>query len=369
MVGSLVRATSHVTSRPEQVLLLTVVGLLSIGLVAIYAASRTQALEALNNPANFVVQQALWVALGLIGAAILRRVGSGQLFRVALPCFVVVVVLLWVVLLPGFGGQAGGSGRSLRILGIGLQPGELAKLTLILYLAAWLPRRRQLLARATAWFLLIMLLVLVPVVLEPDLGTTLVLVAVGLAMFYVVGAPLAVFAALAALDIMALTVLLLIQPDRLTRLFGFVIALGTDQPDSPLLQVRYALRQGGLVGEGITNATQLSGVFPSPYTDSIYAVIAGAFGLVGALFIVVLYGAFVFGGLRVAAAARTTHAALLAAGITIWIGAQASINLAVEVGLAPASGVPLPFVSYGGASVFVGLLAVGILMGVSRESR
>ena len=353
-------------------LLSVVVGLLAIGLAMVYSASGIKALDAVDDPRYFLVQQAAWAGIGLVAMLVVARIDYHRYRVLALPVLVVAVLLLIVVLIPGIGTRVGGASRWLRISSFaGLQPAELAKLALVLYLAFWLAAKGALVGRwsVTVPFVGILSLVAALVVAEPDLGTAIVLVAVGLAMYFAAGARLAEFAALGGLATVCVAAIAVVQPYRLARLATFLDPWRDPQGAGfQTIQSIFGLALGGPFGEGLGAGKEKFGFLPAPYTDSIFAVLGDELGLLGTLTVVVLFLIIAFKGIRIALAAPDAAGALLATGLTVWLVFQAWVNMAVVAALVPLTGITLPFISYGGSSICVGLVAVGILLNVGRQS-
>jgi cell division protein FtsW len=345
--------------------------LLLFGLAMVYSASGITALDANDDPSTFLAQQSAWAVLGIGAMFVASRVDYRLLRFVAVPLLLLAVILLGAVLVPGIGQSAGGATRWLRFGGaFGLQPAELAKLALIIYLATWLGGKR---AEIGSWrislpFILVTVLVVGLVVAEPDLGTAIVVVIVALAIYFAAGARLREFAALGALTGVVVLALAVTQPYRYQRLLTFLDPWSDPQRFGfQTIQMLYALGLGGPFGEGLGAGKEKFGYLPHPYTDSIFAVLGDELGLAGALVIVLLFLALAFRGVRIALRAEDATGALLATGITIWLCFQAWVNMAVVVSLVPMTGITLPFISYGGSSLCVGLIAVGILLNVGRS--
>src|SRR6267378_2360222 len=338
----------------------------------VYSASGITALDANDDPSTFLAQQSAWAALGVAAMFVASRVDYRVLRFVAVPLLLLAIVLLGMVLIPGIGVSAGGATRWLRFGGsFGLQPAELAKLALIVYLATWLGGRRAQIGswRITVPFILVTALVVGLVVAEPDLGTAIVVVVVALAMYFAAGARLREFAALGALAAVIVLALAVAQPYRLQRLVTFLDTWSDPQKFGfQTIQMLYALGLGGPFGEGLGAGKEKFGYLPHPYTDSIFAVLGDELGLAGALVIVLLFLALAFRGVRIALRAEDATGALLATGVTIWLCFQAWVNMAVVASLVPMTGITLPFISYGGSSLCVGLIAVGILLNVGRQA-
>jgi cell division protein FtsW len=350
-------------------LVAVVLVLLFLGLAMVYSASGITALDAKDDPSTFLAQQSAWAALGVAAMFVASRVDYRLLRFLAVPLLLLAVALLGAVLIPGVGVTAGGATRWLRFGGFGLQPAELAKLALIVYLATWLGGKREQIGswRISVPFILVTVLVVGLVVAEPDLGTAIVVVVVALAIYFAAGARLREFVALGGLTAVLLLALAVAQPYRYQRLLTFLNPWSDPQRYGfQTIQMLYALGLGGPFGEGLGAGKEKSGYLPHPYTDSIFAVLGDELGLAGALIVVVLFLALAYRGVRIALRAEDPTGALLATGITMWLCFQAWVNMAVVASLVPMTGITLPFISYGGSSLCVGLIAVGILLNVGR---
>lgn len=349
-----------------------VLALLAIGLAMVYSASGIRALDTLDDPSYFLVQQSVWAAIGLVGMLVAARIPYGYYRRIALPFLLVALGLLALVLIPGVGTTAGGAARWLRIPGgVGLQPAELAKLALILYLAFWLGSRRDRVASAPVMAAFTGLIALVAglVVAEPDLGTAIVLVMIGLCVYFAAGARLAAFGALGLLAVVASAALAIAQPYRLQRVLTFLDPWSDPRGAGfQTIQSLYGLALGGPFGEGLGAGKEKFGFLPASYTDSIFAVIGNELGMLGTGAVIFLFLALAFRGTRIALRAPDAEGALLATGITMWLALQAWLNMAVVASLVPMTGITLPFISYGGSSLCVGLFAVGILLSVGKSA-
>jgi cell division protein FtsW len=269
------------------------------------------------------------------------------------------------------GVRSGGAVRWLRAGPAGLQPAEVAKLALILYHSAWLGGRRERIARPGVMLpaLAITGALAALVIAEPDLGTAIVLVTIAMTMYFVAGARLRVFTALVGLAGVVVAAVAIEQPYRLQRLLTFLDPWSDPRGDGfQTIQSLYGLALGGLFGEGLGAGREKFGFLPAPYTDSIFAVLGDELGLAGTLAVIVLFFVVGYRGIRIALRATDATGALLAAGITTWLVFQAWVNMAVVASLVPMTGITLPFISYGGSSLCVGLIAVGILLNVGRDS-
>jgi cell division protein FtsW len=351
-------------------LLMVVLALLLLGLAMVYSASGMTALDANDDPSTYLAQQSAWAALGVAAMFVAARVDHRRLRVIAVPLLVLSLALLVAVLVPGVGARAGGAARWLRFGPlVGVQPAELAKLAIILYLGTWLGARRAEIGswRVTLPFLIVTATVAGLVVVEPDLGTALVVVAVALAMYFVAGARLREFAALGGLAIVLALAAAVVQPYRYQRLLAFVDPWSDPRGAGfQTIQALYGLALGGPFGEGLGAGREKFGFLPAPYTDSIFAVLGDELGLLGTLAVILGFLVLGFRGVRIALRAEDPTGAILATGITVWLVFQAWVNMAVVASLVPMTGITLPFISYGGSSLCVGLIAVGILLSIGR---
>lgn len=358
----------------------TFVGLLGIittlnllGMVMVLSASSVTALDTYGSTWYVAMRQAMWVGAGVVMCVLVMRVDYHRWRRLAAPALGVSGLLLALVLVPGVGMNINGASRWLGYGPFSLQPSELAKLTVLLFVA-------DLLARRAAWVQDIRL-TLVPVtvvlggvagllMLQPNLGTTLVLGAIVVSVLYVAGTPLLPLTALSALGGLLATVLALAAPYRRERMTAFLDPW-KDYQDTGYqnIQSLVGIASGGITGIGLGQSRAKWGFLPYAHTDFIFAIIGEELGLVGALAVVALFVALCILGARAALLAPDRFGMLIAAGVTVWFGAQAFINIGAVIGILPITGVPLPFVSYGGSSLLFSMLAAGLLLNVARHAQ
>jgi cell division protein FtsW len=359
------------TTSYDLALVVVVLALTLLGIAMVYSASGIKALDALDDPRYFLGWQSLWATLGLIGMLVATRVDYHRYRVLALPLLVVAIALLGAVLVPGIGTTVNGAARWLRVGPVGIQPAELAKLALILYLAFWLGARRDRIGRGgtALGFVIVTGLIVGLIFAEPDLGTAIVIGAIALAMYFVAGARLWMFGALAMLSGILALAGALAHPERVERLMTFIDPW-KDPRDAgyQAIQALYGLALGGLSGEGLGAGREKFGFLPFPYTDSIFAILGDELGLIGTLGVIMLFLVFAYRGVRIALRAPDAMGALIATGVTTWLVFQAWVNMAVVASLIPMTGITLPFISYGGSSLCVGLIAVGILLNVGRQA-
>lgn len=357
------------TTSYDLTLVAVVLALLAIGLAMVYSASGIPARDQRDDPSFYLFQQSLWAALGLVAMAAAARIDYHRLRPFAVPLLVVVLVLLALVLLPGLGTRVGGAARWLRVGGFGLQPSEVAKLALVVYLAFWLDARKDLAKSGAALpFAGLVGTTCALVVAEPDLGTAIVIGMLALAMYFVAGARLSIFGLIGLAALGGAVVAALAQPYRVQRVLTFLDPWSDPRGAGfQTIQALYALALGGPFGEGLGASREKAGFLPAPYTDSIFAVLGEELGLAGSLTVILLFLLLAFRGTRIALRAPDREGTLLATGVTMWLAAQAWINIAVVASLVPMTGITLPFISYGGSSLLVGLAAVGILLNVGHQ--
>jgi cell division protein FtsW len=365
-----VRRERHEAAYP---LLIAVIALVAIGVVMVYSASSVRSYISTADPGSQGFQQGIWAALGLVLMIGASRTDFRLLRYAAIPVFWVTLALLAIVLIPGIGTSAFGSRRWLYLPGIGgFQPAELAKLAVCLYLAHWLDRRGK--EARGLWNGLVPFVILVApgfllIALEPDLGTAGVYAAAALAIFFMAGANLLYLGAIGAAVLAAAYHMVTQTEYQLKRIDSFL-----DPFRDPLhagynaVQSLMALALGGITGAGLGASRQKYLYLPAPSTDFIFAIIGEEWGLIGTLTVLALFVMVGYQGFRIAIKAPDTFSGLLAAGITTWLVAQACINMMVVTALLPVTGIPLPFISYGGSALIINLVAVGILLSISRET-
>ncbi len=344
--------------------------LLGLGLVMVLSASSVTSYATSGSSFSIFVKQLMWVAIGLPLLMIASRMSTRAFRLLSYPLLLASIGGLLLVLVPGIGVSAYGATRWVGVGSFTVQPSELAKLGLALWGADLLVRKRR---RLREWrHLLIPLLPVASllcglVMLEPDLGTTLVLVAVLMTLLWVVGSPLRLFAGLLALIGLLVSYLAVMEPYRLARLASFADPF-KDAQDSgwQAVQGLYALASGGWWGVGLGASREKWSYLPNAHTDFILAIIGEELGLLGTLAVVVLFGVLAYGGIRVAQRSADPFARLVAAAITAWLIGQALINMGAVVGLLPITGIPLPLISFGGSSLLVTMFAIGILLSLAK---
>jgi cell division protein FtsW len=352
-------------------LICAVVALLcGIGLMMVLSASSVQALRSYGGAWVFFERQAMWVGAGAIALVVMARVDYRRWRRVGGPLVVLSLVLLVLVLVPGMGISVSGSSRWLGVGQWRFQPAEMAKLAMLLFAADVLARQVER-ARPRPMVLRPVLLAAgalsVLILLQPDMGTTIILVCVVLMVLFVGGASLRAMSALVLLCTVGGVVVGLLESYRRARLLSFLHPWDdVGNTGYQVAQSLVALGSGKLTGVGLGASRAKWGFLPNAHTDFIFAIIGEEMGLLGALVVVALFVVFAFAGVRAALHAPDRFGMLAAAGVTAWVVVQALINIGAVSAVMPVTGVPLPFVSFGGSSLVITLGAVGLLVNIAQ---
>ncbi len=354
---------SRLTSRRGFRLLVLTLILLCIGIVAVYNASSVDAFNTFGNKYHFALQQLKWALIGLFLMVISINLPLAALRRLSFPIFLFSLLLMIIVIIPGVGTKVLGARRWINLSGFTLQPSELLKLTLMLYLSSWLQNPKTL-----PQFLTILLPVLGLTMLQPDLGTAIIISSSSFLLFYLSGTPLKhLFTLIGIVSVLGL-LLILISPYRKDRLTTFL-----DPTSDPLgrsyhiNQVLIALGSGGLTGVGLGRSRQKYEYLPEAPSDSIFAIIAEETGFLGGLFLIGLFVYFLRSCFNIALNAKDHFHQLLAAGISSWLLTQFLLNLGAMTALVPLTGIPLPLISYGGSALITTLAAIGLLINITRH--
>lgn len=341
------------------------------GLVMVMSASSVQSVRASGGPWSLFEKQLMWTVLGSFALLATFMVSVDFWRRFAKPFLLVAIAMLVAVLIPGVGVTVNGATRWLGAGPVQVQPSEFAKFGLLLFIADLLDRRadkvgdwRWSLAPVVAYLALVAGLIM----LQPNLGTTIIIAFMVLTMLFAAGVPLAPLAAVAAAGATISALFVAYTPFRRTRFLRFLNPWA-DPTDTGLQNVQslVGIANGGVLGRGLGRSTAKWGFLPFAHTDFIFAVIGEEFGLVGAMVVVLLFLGFACTGAWIAARAKDRFSMLVATGITAWISIQAFMNIGAVIGIMPITGVPLPFISFGGSSLMINLAATGMLLNIARH--
>lgn len=354
-------------------LLILVFILLGIGLLMIASAGVLYGRARFDDAYYFFKEQLAGLGVGLLFLYFFQRIDYHVWQKLVIPIFVVALTLLVLVFVPGFGASVYGATRWIEIGPLSFQPSEIMKISLILYLSAWLANKGK--AKAADFFegfvpfLAILSLISFLIIKQPDTGTLGLIFLVSLSIFFASGASLAHMFSLFLGGLLFLAVLIKLAPYRLQRFLVYVNPEHDPQGFGyQMTQALLALGAGGLFGAGLGQSRQKFNYLPEPVTDSIFAVLGEELGLLGTTIIVILFLMVAWRGLRIAQYAPDDFGKLVSVGIVSWITFQALINMSAISGLIPLTGIPLPFISYGGTSLAVLLASVGILLNIGKQS-
>ena len=362
----------HVSGKPDYILFFTILALLGIGFLALASASAIPSKEKFDNPYFYLKHQILYGLLpGLAIGSLIYFFGVKFVEKFTLPLMILTFLFLILVFLPIFGLSHGGAQRWLDLGPISFQPAELAKIAYILFLAKWLQNQRKNLK--TFWaglfpFLAMTGILSVLILLQPAVGTTAIILLTSLAMFFAGGGKVLHTVSCIALGLLLLVLLIKIAPYRIERLQTFL-----DPKNDPLgasyqiNQALIAIGSGGVLGVGTGNSGQKYNFIPEPMGDSIFAIYAEETGFVGASLLIILFVVFAWRGLKIAMASSDNFSKLISVGVVFWITMQAFINIAGISKVMPLTGVPMPFVSYGGSALAIVLGASGLLLNISKN--
>jgi len=363
-------ATRERGKRPiDYPLIIVVVALLIVGLMMVCSSTFALALEEYNDSTYFLRRQLTWLLIGLAACIVVIRLEYHLWSRLSVLLMSGALVLLALVLVVGE--AAGGAQRTL--IGRSVQPSEVAKLAVVIYVAHWLSSKREQIRKLTYGlipFSILVGLVAALIVLQPDFGTAILIVLTAVAMFYLAGADLLQLFGAFVVATGAFAATISRSAHASGRIGSYLSSLSDPISGSPwqLNLALTALGSGGLLGQGLGKGPMKAAILVLPHTDDIFAVLGEELGFIGCLLVIGLYAGLAYRGFRIAMQAPDSFGTMLAVGITCWLSFQAFINAAAIVGLIPFTGITLPFISVGGSSLVTSLIGVGLLLSVSRGS-
>ena len=364
-------ARANPRSTPDIVLLMTTLVLVVVGVEMVYSASFVVAQSEFNDATYFLGKQVMWVTLGLAGMVAAATIDYHRLEIFSLAIIIATILALVAVL--AMGSHSYGARRWFAVGPLPpIQPSEFAKLALIIYMSHWLAGKGRRVRQAGYGFVFALLLVLVTglIMAEPDMGTSFVLVATAVCIFFVAGANLLHFLLVGVITAAGFMYLIVEVGFRNDRLRAFLDPWA-DPSNSGYhtIQTLIALGSGGVTGLGLGASRQKFFYVPNAHTDAIFAIIGEELGLLGAAAVILLFGILAWRGFRIAFRAPDRFGKLLATGLTCLIVVQALTNVAVVTSTVPYTGITLPFISFGGSSLIVSLVGIGLLLGISRHEQ
>ena len=343
--------------------------LIVFGIVMIYSSSSIWAEYKFDDPFKYVKQQFLFGVIGIVLVYIISKINYRFYYNNATKLFFVCIVLLILVLIPGIGSVRNGSRSWFGIGPFGIQPSEFAKLCLIILTSKYLSKSNKFvkdIKKGVIPILGVLFLVFGLIMLQPDFGTGMIIVVSIIAMLFIAGVNIKFFIGLGLIGVVGIVVLIVIAPYRMDRITSFIDPwsdpLGTG---FQIIQSLYAIGPGGLLGMGFLNSRQKQFYLPEPQTDFIFSIISEEFGVLGVTIVSGLFLALLYLGIKIAINCTDNFAKFLSFGLIFQMLIQAAMNLMVVIGLIPVTGVTLPFLSYGGSSLLISMISIGILLNIS----
>ena len=353
----------------DLVIMLMAIALTCFGVVMVYSASSIMAAKRFSDGFFFLKRQGLFALIGFAIMLGTMRINYQFWRKLAAPILLGCIVLLVLVLIPGIGGSAGGASRWIRLPGFSLQPSEIAKIALIMYMAYSLDRKQDKIKQLGSGFVSYMLILVVLLGLllkQPDMGSALTLAAVAVIMLFAAGTRLVYIISIVLMSMPFIYFLIMNVAYRKRRILAFLNPWEDPQNSGfQIIQSWLALGAGGLFGVGLGEGKQKLFYLPEAHTDFILAVGGEELGFLGVIVIIGMFFLLVQRAMRIAVAAPDIFGRFLALGIAVLFGIEASVNMCVVTGMVPTKGLALPFISYGGSSLLISLFAVGILLNIS----
>lgn len=350
----------------DKTFLYLILSLVVVGLIFIADISAPQALNIFDDKFAFLKNQLAWAGIGLSAMFVVSNIHYNFWKKIATPLFFISLILLIAVLIPGLSLEALGARRWISVGPVNFQPSEVVKLTLALYLAKVAENK----LKKPLSFFIPLAIVAGLIMLQPDLGTTIIVTLIGLVQIFIAGVPILYFFWSLLIAFVSVVVLILVSPYRRDRLLTF-LEVGSDPlgKEYHIRQILLAIGSGGLFGLGIGQSKQKYLFLPEASTDSIFAAIAEEVGFVGSAILVFAFAFFVYKAYKISVNAPDEFSRVLSIGLTAWIGGQMILNIAAMTALTPLTGIPLPFFSYGGTSLSMILVSCGILLNISRYGK
>lgn len=369
------RVAKKTTGKPDYILILVVGILILLGIVILASVSASISQEKFNSPTFFLFRQILFGLMpGILLGFLAFKMPLSYFRKWAFPLLLMNIFLMVLVFFPGIGVSWGGANRWINLRFISFQPSEFLKLSFILYLAAWLTTITQtpknFSSKTLFAFLVVITLIGVLLVLQPDVSTLGIIVLTGTLIYFLSETPIKHTVLIGSILIAGLAILIKIAPYRLERFLVFL------KPDLDPMGLSYQIKQsliatgsGGIFGKGLGTSVLRYGFVPQRMTDSIFVIFSEEAGFIGSLVLVSLFLLFVWRGFEITKRTQDKFCHLTAFGISFWLSIQAFINIGAMLGILPLTGIPLPFISYGGSALLTELIGVGILFNISKHLR
>ncbi len=347
-----------------------VIILICVGVVMIYSSSGIYALQELDDSAYFLKRHVIFLCIGILLTFGVMMLDYRELRKWAKPMLIFAVVMLALVLIPGIGKASYGARRWFQVGPINFQPSEFAKLALLVYTADFLARKKNKIGNFTQGFLPLMLIlgfICLLVIRQPDFGSSVLMAMIVLIMMFIAGARLWHMGLVIVAALPVVYLLIVRAPYRLARMMAFINPWEDSRGIGfQLAQSQIAFGSGGFLGVGLGKSMQKLFYLPAAHTDFILSIIGEELGFLGASMVIALFVLLIFQGARLAARTADPFGYFLGIGIVVMLALQSVINVGVSIGALPTKGLPLPFISYGGSALVFNLIAIGLLLNISR---
>lgn len=359
--------------KEAKVLLISIIIISLFGALMIYSSSYIWAEYKFNDPYKYLKSQIIFLVIGYIAMYITNKISYHKYKILSNYILGICILLLALVLIPGVGTVRNGSRSWFGIGGFGIQPSEFTKLGLIIFTAKYLTNNERNLKdikKGVLPILGVLFLVFGLIMLEPDFGTGVVIVVTIVALLFISGVKMNFFIKIGVLGLLGVTILIIIAPYRLKRILSFLNPWSDPLGSGfQIIQSLYAIGPGGLLGLGFGNSIQKHFYLPEPQTDFIFSIISEEFGFMGILIVALLFITIIYSSFKIAIKCEDHFGKYLSFGITFGLAFQTLLNLMVVTGLIPVTGVTLPFLSYGGSSLIISMIEVGILLNVNKNTK
>ena len=367
----LIKWGSSMHKRYDKLLLIAVIIMALFGIVMIYSASFIWAEYKYNDPFKFVKAQTIFFLIGLFLIYLISKININILSKKANLILLLCFILLILVLIPGIGQIRNGSRSWFGIGGLGIQPSEFAKLGLIIYVAKYLTKNDRYLKdikKGVLPLLFVIGIFFLLIMLEPDFGTAMVIILTLVVMVFISGVKISFFVKIGLVGLLGIVALIIVAPYRLERIVSFlnpwVDPLGSGYQ---IIQSLYAIGPGGLLGQGFLKSRQKQFYLPEPQTDFIFSIVSEEFGFLGILLVTSFLLFIFYRIIKIALSQNDLFKKYLTFGLGFGIIIQSLLNIAVVIGLIPVTGVTLPFMSYGGSSLLISMISIGIILNISKN--
>lgn len=366
-----IRNISKSSSRPglpiSFIMLVLPIIISLVGLIFVFESSSIRALSETGDSFHYLKLQGFWIVFGIIGMFFFSYFNYKNLYLFSFPFLALTIILLLAVLIPGIGTRVNGTQGWIDLGFFNMQPSEFAKVALIIYLSSWFSKKEK--SKFLPFMMLLGFLILL-IMMQPDLGAATIIFSLAIAIYYLAGKNLRYLLFLFPVSVAGFLLLVFAAPYRLRRLTAFLNP--TEDPQGVgyhINQILISLSNGGLFGQGFGASRQKYLFLPEAHTDSIFAIYGEELGFIGSVILIGTYVFFLYKLLKIYESTSDRFAQLLVGGILAFFGLQIMINLGGMVGLMPLTGVPLPFISYGGSHILISFALVGIALNIAKSSR